>query len=476
MALTVTNGVSTKKFTGGSKLQASEPEGLAALLRNLLIQAARDKVEATGRVALTDSSGGVAGIVFTAEADDEKITLTTGVIPNQFKSGDGPFQLINTGGGLPGGTAAATDYWLREAGGTDGNDYFLHTSKSGASMRPGAGHQDRVALSTDGTGVQRLQAVGQYDALVGTDLTGLTTGFTIASWDTSVDEVFTAYATLQDRVNQFLRGIGAGTLADGPGTSGGATIASIDVDIAVNTNDTDATNLASANSAVTELLNSQKTLIDSINIARTAVGLARVPRTDVLVGTSDLTDGINSGAAATNGVVTDATTIQTAPLEADAEIILVGLADNVAFLADQLDAVGTQDLEAALVVACDSVFQADTDTAESFFVTAPISGRITNVKGQVGEAITGTTTYTVELGGSAVTGASLAMTGAEGVLTEDAVSGTIAPDTANTNYVTKGDAIEIVSDGTGTGAGSAVITVEITAADETSPALSQYAA
>ena len=467
MPVTRNNAVTTKYFSGQAKVHSADADALAAIIRDGLIADAKDRAQAVGDAALTDSSTGVAGAVFTSTNADDTITLAATIADEAFATGDGPFQVVTSAADLPSGLVIATDYWFRRI---SNNVYTLHTTKVGALTNTAL-----QALADDGSGAHRVSALVRTDSPVAADLTGLTTGFTIASADTSFELVEDAYATLATRVNKVLRTIGAGTLDVGAGADGAGTIAAMDADVAVNAGgDADATTFASANTILQELYNGQETLSEAISIAKRAVGLGGVPRARHLQGTADLAVGINGGDAITGAVETVTATIVAAMTEAAVELVLQQLEDNVAFLAIELDLVSAVG-GTALVVDTNAAFSADLDVAESYFVTAPISGRITGYSARVGDAPTGTTTVTIELEGSAVTGASLAIAGAIGDLIRDAVSGVIAPDTANTNYVTKGDSIELVSDGIATGNGTALITVEITGADENAVVLAAYA-
>lgn len=85
----------------------------------------------------------VADKVFTAEADDEIMTS----VAHGLLTGDGPFQVSNSGGGLPTGLSALTDYWIIKI---DADDFYLATSLANALAGT------NVSISTDGTGTQTL--------------------------------------------------------------------------------------------------------------------------------------------------------------------------------------------------------------------------------------------------------------------------------------------------------------------------------
>jgi len=97
----------------------------------------------------------VSNITFTGEADDDTLTATA----HGLATGAGPFQLTNSGGGLPGGLTALTSYWIIRTG---TNTFQLATSYANALAGTA------VALSTDGTGTQTL-VVNVMSRLFNTD-------------------------------------------------------------------------------------------------------------------------------------------------------------------------------------------------------------------------------------------------------------------------------------------------------------------
>lgn len=72
------------------------------------------------------------------------------------RTGDGPFRVSNTGGALPTGLTAGTDYWLIVA---NANVFQFATSFADAIA------SKNVALSTDGTGTQTLSSTGSTQAV-----------------------------------------------------------------------------------------------------------------------------------------------------------------------------------------------------------------------------------------------------------------------------------------------------------------------
>ncbi len=128
MALTAKRRIPSNHFTGQSNLQQADTDSLGAIVRGILIREARVLSAAVtypgGSENITDNSGGLAGILFTAAVTD--ILTLVAVDGESFKTGDGPFQLATVGGALSGspGVVISTtlDDWTRDAGSwiTDG--------------------------------------------------------------------------------------------------------------------------------------------------------------------------------------------------------------------------------------------------------------------------------------------------------------------------------------------------------------------
>ncbi len=321
-------GLDKDHFTGSGNVFSQKTEGLAAVVRNSLIRDAQDLLVAVGTADLTDSSGGVAGILFTAATTDLITIAATAIIGESFKTGDGPFRLL--GGDLAVPLVTTVDYWVRRFSATT---FKLYLSKAAALDKV---NDVPVDLTDTGSGAQTLLAIGQPTKVLAVDLTGLTTGVTIASADTSFDTLMTAYATLAARANLGLDVVGAGDILDGPGTAHATIVEAIDIDVATNASDTTACTFASVKTIMDEIFNSQATVIDVIDVLRVAVGLGRVPRAINVTGSID-NAGVNGNLAITNAVVTTATTIAASVTEAALEIWLAGMQDNVAFLADMVD-------------------------------------------------------------------------------------------------------------------------------------------
>jgi len=76
-----------------------------------------------------------------------------------FLNGEGPLRLVNSGGGLPTGLTAGTDYWVIER---DAGTFQLAANRQNAMIgvennQPGA--QVPVAFTTNGTGTNTIQAI-----------------------------------------------------------------------------------------------------------------------------------------------------------------------------------------------------------------------------------------------------------------------------------------------------------------------------
>lgn len=83
----------------------------------------------------------VADFTFTASASTDLATATAhGLI-----TGDGPLQVSNSGGALPSGLSAATDYWVIR---NDANTFYFATSQANALTGT------HIDLTTNGTGTQ----------------------------------------------------------------------------------------------------------------------------------------------------------------------------------------------------------------------------------------------------------------------------------------------------------------------------------
>lgn len=84
---------------------------------------------------------------FTANSGTDQLTATA----HPLQTGDGPVQNSNSGGGLPGGLAAVTNYWALRI---DANNFKLATSRANAIGGV------PIDITSNGTGTQTLAAVG----------------------------------------------------------------------------------------------------------------------------------------------------------------------------------------------------------------------------------------------------------------------------------------------------------------------------
>jgi hypothetical protein len=85
----------------------------------------------------------VADDVFTAEADDNICTA----VAHGLLTGDGPIRVANSGGALPTGLAAATDYYVIKI---DADTFYLATTRANAIAGTA------IDITGDGTGTQTL--------------------------------------------------------------------------------------------------------------------------------------------------------------------------------------------------------------------------------------------------------------------------------------------------------------------------------
>ena len=195
---------------------------------------------------------------------------------------------------------------------------------------------------TDSSGGTAGASIAAATIPVTNDLTGLTTGCTAASFDISTLDVEDAYATLLGQANLVLAEISGGSVVKGDGTDGSGTVGAIDVVTAANSDNTDALTYDSSRAIFQQLLDNQATTTAVVDLCRVAVGLAKTTEatgggSQQVIILSDATNGplsVGSVNAGANGA--DATA---AVLKAAVDAQLVILANNVALLCDQLDAV-----------------------------------------------------------------------------------------------------------------------------------------
>lgn len=125
----------------GSK--APRGTNLAAYL--YITQGGNDFVAAVGTIANKRRALSFTSGTFTATAATDLITKTA----HGLETGDGPFRVSNSGGALPGGLAALTDYYVISS---DTNNIKLATSLANAYAGTA------IDITSAGTGTQTLAA------------------------------------------------------------------------------------------------------------------------------------------------------------------------------------------------------------------------------------------------------------------------------------------------------------------------------
>ena len=328
MALTKNVRITSRHFSGQKNLQHDGTDSLGAVVRGLLIRQARALSAAATYPSggtITNSTGGLAGILFVATAATDIITLSA-VASESFKTGAGPLRVTTSAGDLPSGLSTGTDYYLRRKG---DNVYTLHLTKAAAL----SAQSTPVTIADTGSGTHHLQAIGRPTDIVTDDGAGDTDSFTAVTGNTSFDTLMNNYAEIIDVIDALLVIIGAGTVDDGPGTVGGAgTIAAVDIDVAANGSDTTGVTFDSATAIIGEIENSQATVVDAVNRLAIAIGVVPIAVAENVRGSID-EDGVNGGSAITNCTTTTATTITKSATEAGIEIWLAGMADNNSLIA-----------------------------------------------------------------------------------------------------------------------------------------------
>jgi hypothetical protein len=130
------DGVTSTEISSSSDSAAQTPE-----IHNALVTALNAVVNKNFTAAF--ASLVFADIVFTAANATEIFTSAA----HGLQTGDGPFQVSNSGGALPTGLTAVTDYWIIRI---DANTFYLATSLANALAGT------HLSISTDGTGTQTL--------------------------------------------------------------------------------------------------------------------------------------------------------------------------------------------------------------------------------------------------------------------------------------------------------------------------------
>jgi len=198
-----------------------------------------------------------------------------------------------------------------------------------------------TALTDSSTGTDN-STVGAISSPAVADVSGGTTGVLATgagSIDTSADTVMNAYNALLQQANLVYAEVGAGDVAEGPGTATLPTVAAVDQVLAANTTDNDSLDFVTFTQIRNELLDAQATVISNVNRCRRIVGLAEITvaaggglsQATVYPGDGVPVTALTNGAAIAGGV--------TSVLKTAADAMLVELADNIAYFATSMDEV-----------------------------------------------------------------------------------------------------------------------------------------
>lgn len=478
--------------------KGQESRSLARHIRNLLQDAARSRVKKQNVAPLIDNGGGTAGVQF-ADGDSGVLAssdltgLTTGVTAASLniaadtvmdayavlaeRLNDAVFAALGAGTLSEGpgtiaasGTVAAID----DTASANSNDTDAATALTARQVQNDLLHAQRVlVLATDdarvAVGLVRRfpQSLGRWNK---------TGDLTFA--DDNPDTITRASGSFVD--DGFLPGDTIKTTNSGL-NNGTFTIASMTALILT---------LATADVLVAEVITAatEGKTFELVTTKRNFAG--RLAGADAGPGLDEALGGVADPAGADWTLVfetlaagiTNAVngTITASILLADWDLFVDQLSDNFALIADLIDEVTGATTDGALTSVQIPFFIPQTEYAAgtSIFVTSPISGRIRNIRSVVmDETTAGVGTFTLEINGSAITGASLVVaTGAvRGDFDIDAVADSGVPDAANANFVAAGERIEIVGDATPT-AGAIFGWIEVEETGETDDNLAGYAA
>lgn len=312
--------VALTKFSGIGHLHSDLPNGLAAVLRDVLQKLAAIEVEAGSFTAVTDNSAGGDTITVTNATDIVNLTA------HGLQTGDGPLQFTNSGGALPAGIVAATAYWAIRV---DADDFKIATSKANAVA------ETAVDITDDGTGTQTLHYLGLKAVTmpVAAD-TSSAGGATVASVNASMDTLKNAHAEVIAIANEVRALLGMGAIDEGPGATADFTIAAIDVDVDAASGNSSAS-ISSVTQAIEDVLTLQKVAAMSVSECRVAVGLAPIAMLDgtVIQGKGvddDLAATLHGGADIANAAAVAAgTSATTGVTEVAIEAALVAMQDNI---------------------------------------------------------------------------------------------------------------------------------------------------
>ncbi len=148
--------------TGSGPVQATTtvtlPTGLVALTDYYIIRVDDHRVKlatsavnaaAGTAVNITAAGSGVHTLTWTSAFTTTHAAETIQITAHGLQTGDGPFQLTNSGGALPAGYSALTDYWVVKV---DDDNLKLAASYANAV----AASPTIVAISGDGTGTHTM--------------------------------------------------------------------------------------------------------------------------------------------------------------------------------------------------------------------------------------------------------------------------------------------------------------------------------
>ena len=332
MAIDRTRILRAEHFASASNLSSQEVMGLGSVIRNMLYRSASEAITAANPAAFTDNGGQAVGMVFTT-AFPSGLCTSTG---HSFVTGDGPVQLLGTD--LPDGMVVTTDYYVERVS-TD--TFYLFASRSEALDGLVA---DRVTVTDAGTGTHTVLCLHLVYRIPSDDGTSSTDSCTKASVDISVTTLWDAFAIVTQYTNNFSTVLGVGTIDTGPGTaSTPGTLDPIDVNVVTNTSDITGTTHHSMLVIMAEIDSAIRTLANLISIVRQSIGLSEIvtPTNMLYKGTENVV-GINGGLTGSVAVTTTSTTIAVSATEADVEIWLIDVAENIQVLANLIEEVDTQ--------------------------------------------------------------------------------------------------------------------------------------
>lgn len=132
----------------------------------------------------------VADDVFTAANATEIFTA----VAHGLLTGDGPLQVSNSGGGLPTGLTAATNYWVIKI---DADTFYLATSLALAMAGT------NLAITGDGTGTQTISDTASTKRVTAV-ATGIDTDSDVAGTNTLVADTFTTLTLTSTGANLVL--------------------------------------------------------------------------------------------------------------------------------------------------------------------------------------------------------------------------------------------------------------------------------